>query len=147
MHCGDIFKIRDDAQFARPTVFVGAPRLYNRIVEGVKAKFNEVTGLKKCIIDSGMNSKISSVKEGTYTSGFYDAVVFSKVKDILGGRVRVMVSGSAPINPEVAEFMEAIMCCPLFEGYGQTECTGPSFAQSIYDSSVGNVGGVAVTLP
>ena len=127
-------------------MFVGPPRLYNRLAERVKSKFNEATGVKKCILNCGVNSKTSSVKDGDYKSGIYDPILFSKVRDVLGGRVEVMLSGGAPIKPEVAEFMKVIMCCPLLEGYGQTECTGAAFVQDMKDPSMGNVGAVAVII-
>ena len=57
---------------------------------------------------------------GDYTSGFYDSLVFSKVKDKFGGRIRLMITGSAPIKKDIFDFMKVIMCCPFYEGYGQT---------------------------
>jgi long-chain acyl-CoA synthetase len=59
-------------------------------------------------------------QKGNYKNGFYDSVVFSKVREGFGGRIRILASGSAPLSPETHEFMMAIMACPLIEGYGQT---------------------------
>ena len=73
------------------------------------------------LIDKGVNTKLNNLQQnGNYQSSFYDKVVFSKVKEGFGGRVRMMGSGSAPLSPETHEFMMAIMACPLIEGYGQT---------------------------
>ena len=73
--------------------------MFNRIYEGVQAKFNETTGIKKCLLENGLSSKTNSVqKSGEYKSGFYDSVVFSKVREGFGGRIRLMVTGSAPIK-------------------------------------------------
>jgi long-subunit acyl-CoA synthetase (AMP-forming) len=55
----------------------------------------------------------------------YDALVFNKFKAILGGRVRVMITGSAPISKEVLSFLKIAFCCQIHEGYGQTECGAP----------------------
>jgi long-chain acyl-CoA synthetase len=119
--CGDVLKLKEDCQVIKPTIFISVPRLYNRIVEGVKGKFLNETGIKKWLIDKGVNSKLEALHEtGEYTSSFYDSVVFSKVREGFGGNVRVMASGSAPLSPESHEFMMAIMCCPLIEGYGST---------------------------
>jgi len=57
---------------------------------------------------------------GDPSTAFYNSVIFSKVKDVFGGRIRVMVSGSAPLNLEVHSFMQALISCPMFEGYGST---------------------------
>lgn len=45
---------------------------------------------------------------------------FNQTKDALGGRVRLMISGSVPLLPEVHKFMKAVICAPLHEAYGQT---------------------------
>jgi long-subunit acyl-CoA synthetase (AMP-forming) len=46
----------------KPTVLLSVPRLYNRIVEAVKAKFAAETGIKKWLIDSGVNSKLENLR-------------------------------------------------------------------------------------
>ena len=130
----------------KPTIFAGVPRIYNRIVEGVKAKFEETTGIKKCLIDSGVNSKLNAMhKDGSYEGGIYDSLVFSKVRESFGGRIRRLASGSAPIKDEVYEFIKVIMCCPFVQGYGQTENTGAAFSQKLLNPA-GNVGAVVVNV-
>lgn len=115
-------KFKDDVAFVKPTIFVAVPRIYNRIVEGVQKQFSEAnTGIKGCLITNGTGSKLKNVQEnGEYDSFFYDWLVFSKVKEKFGGRIRMMVTGSAPIKKETFEFMKIIMSCPFYEGYGQT---------------------------
>lgn len=62
---------------------------------------------------------------GAVTSGCYDAIVFKKMKALLGGKVRIMLTGSAPISGEVLDFLKVCFCAPLVEGYGMTEtCAG-----------------------
>jgi long-chain acyl-CoA synthetase len=56
--------------------------------------------------------------EGTLTHRFYDTLVFNKFKQALGGRVPVMVSGSAPLNPEIVNFLKIAFGCQLHECYG-----------------------------
>lgn len=92
-----------------------------------------------------MNSKISNVTtDGSYTHSLYDPLVFSKTKQAMGGRLRLMTSGSAPILPHVHSFMKVVMACPLIEGYGQTETTGVTFATDSLDPTTGHVGGPTV---
>jgi long-chain acyl-CoA synthetase len=57
----------------------------------------------------------------------YDKVIFKKMKAATGGNLRLCVTGSAPIAKEVQEFLRIALCCPIVEGYGQTEATGASF--------------------
>lgn len=51
---------------------------------------------------------------------FYDSLVFQKVKDLFGGKIRQMISASAPLSKKNFELMQIIMSAPLFEVYGQT---------------------------
>jgi long-chain acyl-CoA synthetase len=83
---GNALKLKEDCQAIKVTLFISVPRIYARIVEGVKSKFSNETGIKRCLIDSGVNSKMEKVKEsGEYTHLFYDSVVFSKVREGFGG--------------------------------------------------------------
>lgn len=56
----------------------------------------------------------------------------------------MMISGSAPLLPDVDNFMKVTMCAPLLEGYGQTESTGACFITAAEDPTVSHVGGPAV---
>ena len=60
----------------------------------------------------------------SYKSACYDSLVFSKVTAMLGGKVRLMITASAPINGDVLEFLKAVFCCPILEGYGMSETCG-----------------------
>lgn len=60
---------------------------------------------------------------------------------LLGGRVRRMLTGSAPINPDTLDFLKVCFCCPIHEGYGQTESCAASCLTSGLDSKAGHVGG------
>ena len=91
--------MKDDLAFIKPTIFVAVPRLYNRIAEGIQKKFDDATGISACLVSNGVSSKIDSLqKSGSYTNGCYDSIVFKKVRDTFGGRVRMMITGSAPIK-------------------------------------------------
>jgi long-chain acyl-CoA synthetase len=70
----------------------------------------------------------------------WDTTVFAGVKAKLGGNVRLMVTGSAPIAPYVMEFLRICFACPVVEGYGQTECSAACTTTPIDETGVGNVG-------
>ncbi len=76
-----------------------------------------------------------------YTHWFWDKIVFKNTKAILGGRCRLMVTGSAPIAGNVMDLLRIAMCCPLVEGYGQTECGAAATITQLGDTSTGHVGG------
>ena len=73
--------------------------------------------------------------------GLWDKLVFNKTKEVFGGRVRFMVTASAPISGEILDFIKIVACCPVIEGYGQTESTGASFLTELFDPLSGHVGG------
>lgn len=64
---------------------------------------------------------------GVQASPIGDKIVFGKVKHRLGGRVRLIVSGGAPLPSHVEEFLKVAMCAPVVQGYGLTETCAGSF--------------------
>jgi len=85
------------------------------------------TGIKRWLVNKALNAKTANyAANGRYNHGCYDALVFKKVKALLGGRVRFMVTGSAPIDPQVIEYLKIVFCCPILEGYGLTESSAAS---------------------
>lgn len=72
----------------------------------------------------------------------YDKLVFNKFRESMGGWVKFMVTGSAPLAKEIVNFMKIAMCCPFYEGYGQTETTAGSCLTKSEDPEAGHVGGV-----
>ena len=63
-------------------------------------------------------------------SPFFDRLVFAHTRAALGGRVRIALSGSAPLAAHVEEFMRVTMCCHFAQGYGLTETCASSFYSS-----------------
>ena len=114
-------KIKDDLALVKPTIFVSVPRLFSRFYEIINKKFNDVTGYSKTLLNYGLSTKMSNVAgNGGYTHKVYDPLIFNKTKSALGGNVRLMISGSAPLLPDVHKFMKCVLCAPLHEAYGQT---------------------------
>ena len=77
---------------------------------------NQEKGTNRTIAEWGLKKKLSQV--GNYHHTFYDMAVFNKFRSILGGRVRFMITGSAPIAKDVLAFLKICFCCPIVEGYG-----------------------------
>ncbi len=97
------------------------------------------------MVDRALKVKLENAQTtGGYTHKIYDNLVFNKTKEAFGGRIRIMISGSAPLLPNVHAFMKVIACAPLIEGYGQTESTGASFVSAGTDPLCGHVGGPTV---
>jgi len=67
--------------------------------------------------------------------------VFKKAQAVLGGRIRYMLTASAPIDTAVLEFLKVVFAAPIFEAYGLTETGGASTSTLINDNVSGHVGG------
>ena len=116
----------------RPTVLPSVPRVYEKVHTAVTASFAEATGVKRRLIDWALDvgRRESAFRRDGRRLPFAlalqhrlaDRLVFSKVKERLGGRLRLPISGGAPLSKEIAELFDAIGIC-IFEGYGLTECT------------------------
>jgi len=140
---GNPLKLLEDCAVLQPTSFASVPRLYKKIYHSIREKFEEATGCKRWLINSAVASKQASAENAIYTSGCYDALIFNKIKAILGGKVRFMISASAPIDVEVLNFLKICFCCQIREGYGLTEVSGGVTATSLADPLSGHVGGPA----
>ncbi|KAJ8521466.1 hypothetical protein ON010_g17818 [Phytophthora cinnamomi] len=111
----------EDLVELQPTVFVSVPRLFNRVYDKITQGVAAAGGLKKILFDRALAAKLAGLPEGHKTHALWDALVFSKVRLALGGRVRLIFSGSAPLSAEVKEFMKVVFCCDVAEGYGLSE--------------------------
>jgi acyl-CoA synthetase (AMP-forming)/AMP-acid ligase II len=96
----------------------------------------------ECYRETVFNIKLEKIRaDGTVTHAQYDPAVFSKVAARLGGRVRLMITGSAPIATNVLEFLRIAFSCHVVEGYGQTESiAGSTLTCPGDDQSSGHVG-------
>lgn len=94
------------------------------------------------LITRAVNTKIYYLERGaTYTHFTYDKLVMNTMKNMIGGRVKIMVTGSAPISGDVLKFLKVCFCAPILEGYGQTETSAASTITKQDDPEVGHVGG------
>jgi long-chain acyl-CoA synthetase len=130
----------------KPTVFPSVPRLYNKIYSKINGTFGAATGCKKFLITKAMAAKATASQRAVYTNGCWDKLVFKKVSGVLGGRVKYMITGSAPIDPAVIQFLKIAFCAPVIEGYGLTETAAGSFITDIRDPNAGHVGGPIPTI-
>ena len=139
---GDVLKLTEDVAILRPTLFPSVPRLYNRIYGKIKDKFKAATGVKGKLVNAAVAKKMSNLKAGNgVTHCLWDKLVFNKVKAMLGGRIRLMITGSAPIAGEVLDFLKICFCSEICEGYGMTETSAATVITKYGDPVTGHVGG------
>ena len=116
----------------RPTIFPSVPRVYEKIHAAVVAGFEERTGAQRRIVDwaLGVGRRVSQLRQAKQPvppllaaqHRLADRLVYSKVKEKLGGRLRVANAGGAPLSRDIAEFFHSIDILVL-EGYGLSEVT------------------------
>lgn len=139
---GEVLKLKEDLAILKPTIFISVPRLFNKFYDTIVSTIKQTTGLKKLLVDKAIQTKLRNLNtDCQYNHTLYDLLVFNKIKKVLGGRVRIMITASAPISVEVLNFLKITFCCPIIEAYGQTEGTGGEFSTTVNDPLAGHVGG------
>ncbi|MES1909644.1 MAG: hypothetical protein MHM6MM_002347 [Cercozoa sp. M6MM] len=119
---GDVALLMDDLARLRPTLFVGVPRLYNKVYDKVMAQMQSSNWAVRTLFERAYATKLYYLRSsGALSHALWDRVVFSKIAAKLGGRVRLLLTGAAPIASHVQEFLRIAFSAPLIEGYGQTE--------------------------
>lgn len=136
---GDIRVLMDDLIALKPTIFPVVPRLLNRMFDKIYGQAN--TPLKRHVLEFAFRRKEAEIKSGIMRrDSVWDKIIFKKVQASVGGCVRMMVTGAAPISEPVLTFLRAALGCQFYEGYGQTECTAGSTTTLPGDWTAGHVG-------
>jgi long-chain acyl-CoA synthetase len=146
---GRVPKIVGNLAIVRPTIMAAVPRIfekvYNKVLENAKAGSPMKQKVFHWAVAVGKEgSKVrQSGKEPTGLLALKlklaDRLVFGKIKQLFGGRVRYFISGSAPLSREIAEFFHACGVL-ILEGYGLTESSAASFVNRPSKFAFGSVG-------
>ena len=146
---GRIDRIVANLPVVRPTLMAGVPRIFEKIYQGANAKARAGGGAKARIFDwafstsAGIKAKQRAGQSAGPLAGAQmavaDKLVFSKIHELTGGRVRLFVSGSAALNADVARWFDAAGM-PVIEGYGLTENSAAACIVRPDDLAFGTVG-------
>ena len=148
---GNILELVDDFKLLRPTAFTSVPRLYNRFGGAIKAASVQAPGFKGALSRHVVSTKLANINpaapgKATNKHLFYDRIWARKVASALGlERVHTMVSGSAPLDPTLHQFLRIVFSNNFIQGYGLTETYAMGLAQAPGDLTSGNCGGCAVS--
>ncbi len=147
--CPDPLEVGNALLTVSPTVFPSVPRVYEKVHTLVLAQFEAATGLKRRLIDwaVGVGRRVSALRVAhepipaslAVQHRLASKLVYSKVQERLGGKLRVGISGGAPLAKEVAEFFHALDVL-ILEGYGLTECTSAATVNRPDNYRFGTVG-------
>uniref|UniRef100_F1KYL1 Long-chain-fatty-acid--CoA ligase n=1 Tax=Ascaris suum TaxID=6253 RepID=F1KYL1_ASCSU len=137
---GDVHLLIDDIKELHPTVIPLVPRVLHRFYDRVMAEVNKSI-IKKLLFNIALCYKNIEVNRGIIRhDSLFDQLIFKDIRDELGGCVRFMMIGSAPVDGEVLRFARAALGCVIVEGYGQTECAAATTAVVEADPLTKHVG-------
>ncbi|KAF8358930.1 acs-5 [Pristionchus pacificus] len=141
---GSIKTLTDDIKELRPTIMPVVPRLLNRMFDALMGKIETSGTVVKTLFNVAYSAKLSMLQKGVITnSTIWDKLVFGKIQHAMGGRLKIMATGSAPISDKVLETCRIAFGCTIIEAYGQTEATALAVATWPGDAEGGHCGGPA----
>ncbi|XP_047319725.1 long chain acyl-CoA synthetase 8-like [Impatiens glandulifera] len=136
---------KGDASALKPTIMTAVPSILDRVREGVTKTVEAKGGFAKKCFRIAYSRRLAAVDGKWYGARgleryMWDVIVFKKIRSVLGGEIRFMLCGGAPLSAETQRFINICMGAPIGQGYGLTEtCAGGAFTEWD-DNSVGRVG-------
>ena len=128
--------VRGDAPTLRPTFMVFAPTVLDRVRSAVQAKVAGASPLSQTLFNAALTAGYAEFEAGRIGAPpLWNALVFRKVQAMIGGRVKVMVSGSAPLSLDTQRFVQTCFNCPVRQGYGLTETCSAGTVGAFDDNS------------
>jgi len=145
----DPLKILPNLAELHPTYFPSVPRIFEKIYTAATSGMEKEGGIKRAIFEWSI--KVGKKMRATERAGrkpgfllrkqheFADKQVLSKIRGLFGGKIRLAVSGAAPINPEILSFFDAAGVLVL-EGWGMTETSTAATVSTPEEFKVGTIG-------
>ncbi|OHT12948.1 Long chain acyl-CoA synthetase 7, peroxisomal [Tritrichomonas foetus] len=118
---GAVKDLVDDIRTLQPSVFIAVPRILNKVAEVMKSQIDALPRPMRAFVNWSFAHKIKQLKDNHGTSFILEGLVFAKFRLAMGGKLRCIISGGAPILPEIFEFFCAAVCPGIIQGYGMTE--------------------------
>jgi long-chain acyl-CoA synthetase len=134
----DVARVPEALRHTRPTILPAVPRVYEKIHASVVGEIERSSPVKRAIGRWAL--RVGATKSPTSLPGrIADALVLKKVRERLGGRIRIGISGAAPLGVDVLEFFRSLNML-VVEGYGLTETSSSLSVNDPDDYRFGTVG-------
>ncbi|KAA8526635.1 hypothetical protein F0562_008162 [Nyssa sinensis] len=136
---------KGDASVLKPTLMTAVPAILDRVRDGVLKKIEEKGGFGKKLFNIAYKRRLAAI-EGSWLGAWgletllWDVLIFKKVRSVLGGKIRFMLCGGAPLSGDTQRFINICMGAPIGQGYGLTETFAGAAFTEWDDPSVGRVG-------
>ncbi|CAF2476277.1 unnamed protein product [Rotaria sp. Silwood2] len=122
-------KLPNYLSIVKPSQASVVPRVLNKVYDAIMTEVSK-SKIKKFLVQQALREQPS----------FLSHFAFRKVKNLFGNEVKVMITGAAPITPDVMHFFRIALNIPIMEGYGQTESAGAGTSTHPTDMSYGTIG-------
>ncbi|HET7477511.1 MAG TPA: long-chain fatty acid--CoA ligase [Dermatophilaceae bacterium] len=146
---GRVDKIVENVGVVRPTFMGAAPRIFEKAYARITGTVRSEGGIKARLFDwaVGVGGQVSDLRQEGRTPSpllaaqhaLADRLVLAKIRQRFGGRIKFFISGSAPLNRDVARWFDAVGLL-ILEGYGLTETSAASFVNRPGGYAIGSVG-------
>jgi len=131
---------RGDATVLRPSVVCVVPLVLDSIYKGINANVKRKGEFFRQLVDLCYRYRLGWTRKG-YDTPIMNFLIFSKFRAIVGGNLRVLLSGGAPLAPDCHNFCRTVLGINLLQGYGLTETAATACIPDGSDLSTGRVGG------
>ena len=140
--------VQEDLREVAPTMFLGVPRIWEKLHSAIAIKMHESGGLRQRLFEAGLKACAPFAHKAAHqrslgeklTFGFYYGLIFRALQNFIGlRRVGVALTGAAPISPAIVQFFRTLGV-PLVEVYGMTESSGMVLGQRLDQVRFGTVG-------
>ncbi|KAI6382463.1 hypothetical protein MCOR25_000755 [Pyricularia grisea] len=134
-----------DIKEFKPTVLVGVPAVWENVKKGIIGKVNAGSPVVRNLFWGAMSMKNNLMGMNLPGSGILDAVVFKKIKEATGGRLKICLNGGGPVAKETQRFL-SMAICPMIIGYGLTETTAMGTLQNPMEWSTDTIGAMPASV-
>lgn len=136
---------KGDIREFRPSVMVGVPAVWETVKKGIIAKVHDGSAVVQKLFWGALWAKSALMSAGLPGSGALDAIVFKKIKEATGGRLKLCMNGGGPVSKETQRFI-SMAICPMIIGYGLTETTANGTLQNPLEWTADSIGAMPASV-
>jgi len=130
---------KGDASVLKPTIMPAVPEISERIRKAVMSGVAQKNAFARTLFNFAYDYKLKKVEKNQSTP-ILDSLLFKNTANLLGGRLRIFISGGAPLDVKTQRFINVCICTAVTGGYGLTETTASTTLQDPFDNRSGTVG-------
>ena len=139
----NVKNMMEDMNILGPNIICLVPRVMQRIRAKVFENFNSLDLWKKELAYKAYYTKLENFRKyGIMNHVIYDQIIFKKIRAMFGGKVKCLLSASAPMQKELADDFKIFLGVPIVEALGMTELSGATFCTNTQDLNNITTGGV-----